>query len=57
MQNAPNEHPRGIITIHRKLVAHPILEDTKKTQVKELKDICGMRWESHSLDSVGGKFL
>jgi hypothetical protein len=57
MENAPNERRGEIITVHRKLVTHPLLEDTKKTKVKGLKDICGMRWESHNLDSVGGKFL
>jgi hypothetical protein len=57
MGNAPNERRGGIIIVHRKLVSHPLLEDTKKTKVKRLKDICGMRWESHNFDSVGGKFL
>jgi hypothetical protein len=57
MENPPNERRGGIITVHRKLGSHPLLEDTKKTKVKGLKDICGMRWESHNLDSVGGKFL
>jgi hypothetical protein len=56
MENAPNERPGGIITVPRKLISHPLLEDTKKTKVKGLKDIYGMRWESHSFESVGGKF-
>jgi hypothetical protein len=57
MKNAPNERRGGIITVHRKLVNRPLLEDTKKTKIKGLKDICSMRWESHNLDSVEGKFL
>jgi hypothetical protein len=57
MENVPNERRGGIITVHRKLVSHPLFEDTKKTKVKGLKDICGMMWESHNLDSVDGKFL
>jgi hypothetical protein len=57
MENAPNERWGGIITVHRKPVSRPLLEDTKKTKVKGLKDISGMRWESHNLDSAGGKFL
>jgi hypothetical protein len=56
-ENAPTERRRGIIIVHRKLVSRPLLEDTKKTKVKGLKDICGVRWESHNIDSVGGKFL
>jgi hypothetical protein len=43
MENTPNERRGGIITVHRKLVGHPLLEDTKITQVKGLKEICGMR--------------
>jgi hypothetical protein len=57
MENAPNERRGGIINVHRKLVSHLLLEDTKKTKVKGLKGICRMRWESHNHDSVGGKFL
>jgi hypothetical protein len=57
LENAPNERRGGIITVHRKLANRPLLEDTKKTNVKELKDICDMGWESHNLDSVGGKLL
>jgi hypothetical protein len=57
MENAPNERRGGIIAVHRKLGSHPLLEDTTKTKVKGLKDICGRRWESHSLDSVSGNFL
>jgi hypothetical protein len=57
MENAPNERRGGIITVHRKLVSHPLLEDTKRTKVKGLKDMCSMRWESYNHDSVGGKFL
>jgi hypothetical protein len=57
MENAPNERHGGIITVHGRLVSHPLLKDTKKTKVKGLKDIYSMRWESHNLDSVGGKFL
>jgi hypothetical protein len=57
MENAPNERRGGIITVHRKLACHPLREDTKKTKVTGLKDICGMRWESHNLDSVDGKLL
>jgi hypothetical protein len=52
MENAPNERPGGIITVHRKLLSHALLEDTKKTRVMGLKEICGMRWESYNLDSV-----
>jgi hypothetical protein len=47
----------SIITVHRKLVSHALLEDTKTTKVKALKDIYSMKWHSHNLDSVGGKFL
>jgi pyrroline-5-carboxylate reductase len=57
MENAPNERRGGVITVCRKLVNHPLLEDTKKTKVEGLKDICGMSWGSHNFDSVGGKFL
>jgi hypothetical protein len=57
MENAPNERRGGIITVHRKLGSHPLFEDTKKTEVKGLKDIYGMEWESQNLDSMGGKFL
>jgi hypothetical protein len=57
MGNAPNEHRGGTIIVHRKLVSHPLLENTKKTKVKGLKDIYGMRWESYNLDSMGDKFL
>jgi hypothetical protein len=57
MENTPNERCGRIVTVHRKLVSRPLPEDTNKTKVKGLKDIWGMRWESHNLDSVGGKFL
>jgi hypothetical protein len=57
MENAPNEPRGGIITVRLKLVSRLLLEDTKKTKVKGVKDIYGMRWESCNLDSVGGKFL
>jgi hypothetical protein len=57
MENAPNECRGGIITVYRKFVSHPLLEDTKKTKVMALKDIYDLRWESHNLDSVRGRFL
>jgi hypothetical protein len=57
MENPPNERHGKIITVHRKLGSRSLLEDTKKTKAKGLKNICSMRWESHNLDSVGGKFL
>jgi hypothetical protein len=45
IENAPNERGGGIITVHRMLVSHPLFEDTKKTKVKGLKNICDMKWE------------
>jgi hypothetical protein len=57
MENVLNERRGGIITVHRRLVSHPLLEDTKATKIKGLKNISGMGWESHNLDSVGGNFL
>jgi hypothetical protein len=55
-KNAPNEHS-GINLLERRLETHPLLENPKRTKVKALKDIGGMRGESDNLDSVGGKFF
>jgi hypothetical protein len=57
MKNSPHEYHNGIIILERKPAIHSLLEDAKKTQVKALKDICGMRCESDNLDWVGGKFF
>jgi hypothetical protein len=52
---ALNEYGGGIITLERKPEIHPLLENGKKTNIKALKNIHGMRWERNSLDSVGGR--
>jgi hypothetical protein len=57
VKNAPNEYGGGIITLQSKLEIHPLLGNAKKTKIKALKDICGMRWESDNLESVGGQFF
>jgi hypothetical protein len=57
VKNAPNEYGGEIIIVERKLGIHPLLGNAKKTEIKALKDICGMRWESDNLDSMGGKFF
>jgi hypothetical protein len=35
MENAPNQRRGGIITVHQKLVSHPLLEDTKKLKSRD----------------------
>jgi hypothetical protein len=55
VKNVLSEYGGGLTMPERKLEIHPLLENTKKTMAKALKDICGMRWESDNLDSVGGK--
>jgi hypothetical protein len=57
VKNAPNKCRGGIIVLERKLEIRPLLENAKKTKIMALKDICGMKSESGSLGSMGGKFF
>jgi hypothetical protein len=57
VKNAPNETGSGITILERKLEIYPLLENATKANIKALKDICSMRWESGNLGSLGGKFF
>jgi hypothetical protein len=57
VKKAPDEYRGGITILERTLEIHPLWENTKKTLVKALKDICGRDWKSDNFDSVGGKFF
>jgi hypothetical protein len=57
VKNAPKEYSAGIMVLKGKLEIHPLLGNTKKTKIKALRDICGMRWENNNLDSVVGKLF
>jgi hypothetical protein len=35
MENAPNERRGGIITVHRKLASHPLLEETQRLRSRD----------------------
>jgi hypothetical protein len=56
-KKGPNEYGGGINTLERKLEMRPILENFEKTKIKALKNMCGIRWKSDNLDSVGGKLF
>jgi hypothetical protein len=49
VKNAPNEHSGGITILERKLEIHLLLENAKKTEVKALKNIYGIRMENAAL--------
>jgi hypothetical protein len=57
VKNVPNEFSGVIVILERNYEILPFLETANKTKVKAVKDICGVRWESENLSSVGGKFI
>jgi hypothetical protein len=57
LKNAFDKTGSCFIIIKRQLIAHPLLESAKNTEIKTLKGVRSVMGKSYHLNAIIGKFL